>query len=118
MQVTPSTERAPKRPDGRGKHLWHALRKAGHVHRLTRYPTTVDAGVAALFPWPVVGYPGARTGMVQILQGRVTERAIARWRAGQRKAPQWALALLISALERRRSEIDHALELAKKEAGL
>lgn len=117
MQLAPGAERAPKRADGRGKHLWRTLRRLGKTKKLT-CPSPYDKGVSALFPWPVVAYPGPRVGMQAVLDRRARMTAVDNWRAGRRRAPQWAWHLLIAALERRRAEIDHALETAKKEAGL
>jgi len=110
------SERTAKSVNGRGKHLWHALRRHGKTRTLAT-PSPFDKGVSALFPWPVVGYPGPRQGMQAVLDRRAAVPAVDNWRAGRRRAPRWAWALLAIELERRRAELDHALELAKKEAG-
>jgi hypothetical protein len=116
MQQAGQEQRAPKRADGRGKHLWQALRRAGKVQTLERR-TPYGEALAALFPWPLVRYPGIEAGSVQLNEGRASKGAIGNWRTGRRRAPQWAYQLLAAALERRRAEIDHALALIKKETG-
>jgi len=118
LQPAPSAERAPKRVSSQGKHLWHALHRAGTRQAVS--PTITPYGLAsrALWPWTRHEYPGFRAGMVKVLGDRIKPLTVRHWVAGRRRAPQWAWHLLLNALERRRAELDHAIELAKKEAGL
>jgi hypothetical protein len=112
------TEPAParKRADGRGKHLWSARRRTA-PRQSNGWQTPIAKVRAALWPWSVFGYPGATVGLTELTAGRATWHTVRDWCRGRRRPPQWAWQLLLAALERRRAEIDHAIEIAKKEAG-
>ena len=117
MQLAPSTERAPKRADGRGKHLWQANRKAAPRQIGKGARSNYGQAGESIYAWSIYGYPGLIEGLRR-LNGRASSHAIRDWIRGRRKAPQWAWILLASAIERRIGELQHALALAKKEAGL
>lgn len=119
------TEPAParKRADGRGKHLWQAQRRAAHkqiethgARRESRWQSPYAKGRNALWPWSVFGYPGPMQGLAELIGSRASWHTLRDWCRGRRRPPQWAWQLLLTALERRRAEIDHAIEIAKKEA--
>ncbi len=71
----------------------------------------------ALWPWGAAEYPGIKRGLASTFADRAAWQSIVNWQVGKRRMPAWAWSLLIHALERRRAELDHAIELAKKEAG-
>ena len=111
------SERTAKRASARGKHLLRA-RRATAIHQWQqRRRSGLGKAVDTLFPWQLATYPGRINGAVAMLQGRVSAPTLKHWLRGNRRAPRWAWALLAIELERRRAELDHALELAKKEAG-
>ena len=114
MELASSTQ---KRASGQGRHLWHALHRAGTRQAVSPTLTAFGRACKALWPWTRHEYPGFRAGMVEVLGNRVKALSVRHWIAGRRRAPAWAWSLLLVALERRRAELDHAIELAKKEAG-
>ena len=116
MQLAPSTEHAPKGSGARAKHLYRARRATAHLRQPGKRSDYGRAG-ESIYAWSVYAYPGLAEGLRR-LNGRASFHTVVDWIRGRRKAPQWAWVLLASAIERRITELQHALELAKKEAGL
>ena len=108
---------AQKRVNGRAKHLWPTLRRPETLTYQTTQRGTCGKAVDALFPWTLANYPGRIKGALAVLNGRATARSLKNWMRGDRRAPQWAWVLIVLAIERRIVDLQHALELAKKEAG-
>jgi len=113
MSEAPSTERAPKRTDGRGNHLWKVWRERGAPK--VEYPTLADRAARVFFPWSVFDYPGIGAGMTALLS-RAHPGTIRKWRKGERRTPPWALVMIADAAEKRAAAFLHIAEQAKKEA--
>jgi hypothetical protein len=117
MQPTTQPEPARKRTGGRGKHLAYA-RKVTRTHQWQATKRgAFGHAIDALFPWPWATYPGKIKGTLAVLAGRITAAGLKHWARGANQSPPWAHQLLATAIERRIAELQHALELIKKEAG-
>lgn len=99
----------PTRKDGQRSHHWRTgVRPAPIIKMLATTP--YNTGLSALFA-PTLGILAG----AQQITPTAAAATIRDWRRGKRKAPQWALALLLEALERRSSELDHAKDLIRAE---
>jgi len=58
------------------------------------FPTAYDKSVHAAFPWQAGSYPGLTRGLIQLLGGRISPRAVLDWRRGRYRPPLWAIELL------------------------
>lgn len=96
--------------------------KVGHwpgVPRIIRNtrPHPFNRAVIGFLPWTRATYPRNEDQLVTVFQGRVKADTIKKWRQGKRQPPQWAIDLLLDALQARRAAIDHAIALLKNEKG-
>lgn len=88
------------------------LRKSYAPRLNKRYPGGLNAAADALFPWQEpFDYPGFTIGLHKLFRGRASPHTIRDWRRGKRKAPAWARALLLEAVEKRIAALEHARAL-------
>lgn len=103
-----------KKKHGPSKHLWSNPKRAGSKKRALQ-PTAFNRAALLAFLWAPEHYPGLTRGMMGLLGNRVTRQTIQRWRSGKRKAPQWAIGILVEHLRNTAGKMLAAADELEKE---
>lgn len=102
------------KPSGQAKHPLY-LRRPIVPQSWSDARTPSNQAAQQLFQWHSENYPGIEKGLYRLFKGRAKINTIRKWRNGTRRTPQWALALLIEAIENRIDSLQHARALLQKE---
>lgn len=110
MEVDQARSASLQGASGQPRHHWHNSKRYVPQKRMAAQTAYNIACLALLGKSPAL-----LAAIVNLMDGRATPAAIRQWRRGKRRAPQWALALLATALQKRISELQHALDLISEQ---
>jgi hypothetical protein len=97
------------------------LKRGRHGYGVALIKTATGIDAAIHYIWPEGGwreqFAGVHAAAAAFLNHRAKPETIRKWRQGRRRAPQWAVDMILAELRKRMGELARAIEALEKENG-